>query len=574
MKSNLLSRNSGLLIFIPIFMGCTPLTYNEPVSAGEPPPLDTATSSLSQENPKEVTYQLLVAELAWRRGEYELALTSLLNLAKKFPTSDLAERATRIALHGRQYETAIQAAQLWLEQHPTDSKAREILIQLLMRRGETKKALPLIEKMLEDTKETSLREQIINNLIKMQPDQLKKQQTIEQLIAKRPDDPVLLLTQAELLITTEQEEEAKAVLTRLLKIKPDHQQAVALYAYILDQQNLTSQALEWLQKSLEQYPEQHEWRLMYARMLADAQLYQASMAQFKQLQQQYPQNGEILYALGILALQLQQLPAAREYFLELIKTGEQINTARFYLGQIAQAEKKYELALFWYQQIKGGGNYLNAVVRIALIYVEQREFKKAVEYLRQVPIDNEKEASALLQLEAEILIEQQQYEPAMKAYNRALKLQPDDIDILYMRSLLAEKIGNISQMEQDLRRILQIEPQNANALNALGYGLTEYTNRFEEAYQLIKQALILKPNEHYILDSMGWILYKMGRYAESLAYLRKAQAKQADPEIAAHLGEVLWMTGEQQSAQQIWEEALEQFPNDKKLRQVIQRFLP
>jgi tetratricopeptide (TPR) repeat protein len=573
-KSIFLSRNSGLLILIPIFIGCTPLTYNKSVSAGEPPPFDSVTSSFSQENPREVIYQLLVAELAWRRGEYDLALTSLLNLAKKFPSSDLAERATRIALHGRLYERAIQAAQLWLEQQPTNSKAREILIQLLMRRGDTKNALPLIEKVLEDTKESSLREDFINNWLKFLPNPVKIQETIEHLIAKRPDDPVLLLTQAELLISTEQEEEAKAVLTRLLEIKPDHEQAVALYAYILDKQNLTSQALEWLQKALDQYPEQHEWRLMYARLLADAEQYQASMTQFKQLQLQYPQNGEILYALGILALQLDQLSAARDYFLELIKTGEQVNTARFYLGQIAQAEKKYELALFWYQQIKGGSNYLNAVVRIALIYVEQGKIEKAVKYLRQVPVDNEEDASALLQLEAEILIEQQQYEQAMKAYNQALKLQPDDTDLLYMRSLLADKMGFVSQMEQDLRRILQLEPQNANALNALGYGLTEYTDRLGEAYELIKQALILKPNEHYILDSMGWILYKMGHYAESLAYLRKAQAKQADPEIAAHLGEVLWMSGERQSAQEIWEKALEQFPNDKKLREVIQRFLP
>jgi len=573
-KTNFFSKNSGILILIPIFMGCTPLTYNKPVNAGEPASIQPTTPSFQIKNPQEVTYQLLVAELAWRRGAYELALTSLLNLAKQFPSSDLAERATRIALHGRQYKRATQAAQLWLQQQPTNTQAREILIQLLIRQNQTEKALPLIEKILEDTQKTSLRQKIIDNLLKILPNRTKAQQVITRLLAKQANDPILLLANAQLLIASNQYEQAKTALTQLFAIKPDHEQAVGLYAYILAQQNLTQEALTWLQQSLDKYPKQHESRLMYARMLADTEQYEAAMKQFKQLQTQYPKNGDILYALGILALQLNQLSAAQNYFLDLIEIGERVNTARFYLGQIAQSEKKYELALFWFQEIQGGANYLNAVARIALIYVEQEKLDKAIKYLRQAPVDNNEEASVLLQLEAEIFVEQQQYEQAMQAYNQALKLQANNTDLLYMRSLLAEKMGLIKQMEEDLRQILRLEPQNANALNALGYGLTEYTTRYREAYELIKQALALKPDEHYILDSMGWVLYKLGHYAESLAYLRKAQAKQADPEIAAHLGEVLWVTGERRSAQEIWEAALEQFPEDKKLREVIQRFIP
>ena len=174
------------------------------------------------------------------------------------------------------------------------------------------------------------------------------------------------------------------------------------------------------------------------------------------------------------------------------------------------------------------------------------------------------------------MADKEQYDQAMAAYNRALQLKPDNVELLYSRAILAEKMGLLAQLEQDLRQVLLIEPNNVNALNALGYSLTAHTTRYQEAYELIKQALQLSSDheEYYILDSMGWVLYKMGKYAEAVAYLRKAQAKQDDPEVAAHLGEVLWKSGDQAAAQVIWKEALDKFPGDDNLQKVIQRFLP
>jgi len=348
---------------------------------------------------------------------------------------------------------------------------------------------------------------------------------------------------------------------------------VPLYAYLLDKQGKHSLALKWLKEALDKFPQQQEWRLMYARMLVDAEQFEESIKQFKLLSQDSQQKADILYALGVLSLQIKDNSAAKKYFMALLDSGQKVNTARYYLGQIAQDAKDLQKAIYWYKQIDGGSNYLNAHARIALILAEQGELDKAIEHLRSLHAERQDEIINLMLLEAELLTDQKQYRQVMKIYDRVLNSAPDNIEVLYQRAMLHEKMGRIDLLERDLRRLLEIEPENADALNALGYSLTVHTDRYQEAYELIKQALLLSPTDYYILDSMGWVLYKMGQYAEAIAYLRKAQATREDPEMAAHLGEVLWMSGERQAAKEVWEKAQKTFPNDEKLREVIRQFL-
>jgi Flp pilus assembly protein TadD len=260
--------------------------------------------------------------------------------------------------------------------------------------------------------------------------------------------------------------------------------------------------------------------------------------------------------------------------MKLLKIGERFNDAYYYLGQIAERENTAKTALTWYKKVDGGNNYLNAIARVVLILIDQKGLTKALDYLHKVEVDEE-DLLILIQFEAELLVEHKRYTQAMTIYNQALEDYQDNTELLYMRALLAEKIGDMKQLEQDLRHILLLEPNNVQALNALGYSLADNnTDRLEEAYDLIQRALILRPEDYYILDSMGWVLYRMGHYEEAIEYLRKAQTKQDDPEVAAHLGEVLWISGDKQAAQVIWEQARARFPEDEQLREVMQRFLP
>jgi len=232
-----------------------------------------------------------------------------------------------------------------------------------------------------------------------------------------------------------------------------------------------------------------------------------------------------------------------------------------------------EQATYWYQGVHGGENYFDARVRLSLVLAKQGQVDTALEKVRNVQARNFEDTLTLIQAEAEVLTKAERYDEALKVFNAAIskKVHPD---LLYARAMLAERMDQLDVVERDLNAILREQPDNAQALNALGYTLADKTDRYDEAYDLIKKALELSPDDFYILDSMGWVLYRLGRLPEAVIHLRKALELRNDPEIAAHLGEVLWVMGEKQTAKQIWETALQDTPEDHRLLEVIQRFNP
>jgi len=191
--------------------------------------------------------------------------------------------------------------------------------------------------------------------------------------------------------------------------------------------------------------------------------------------------------------------------------------------------------------------------------------------LHGIQTRNRKERVRLTRAEAEILRRNKKLETALTVYDKALK-EFTDTDLLYARAMLAARMDKLDIMERDIREILSREPDNADALNALGYTLADRTKRYTEAHALIKRAYELKPDDHYIVDSLGWVLYRMGRNEEALKLLRRAMEIKSDPEIAAHLGEVLWVTGGTTEARDVWNSALKLQPEDKRLLDVIKRF--
>ncbi len=593
-KIKLFCKNLGIIVLTNLLMGCAgPRADDDAILAQNTPDSSAESAIYSRPLPsnlvpfgslqQEYMYKILVAEVAKLRGDHGLSAQYFLDVAEQTRDPRFAENATITAWQAQNYQLALEAARLWVSLDPDNSRARQILSQILLRQKRTEEAVGYLETVIENVKDDPQQMLSVMEAMLGQTNQTKALELIEQVIAKQQNDPVMLWTYSRLLVHANQLDKAMDVLRTLLSLVPDHDQAVPLYAILLEKQDQgEQQALQWMGEALHKYPAQQEWRLVYAQMLADAQQFEQSIKQFQQLLPEYPEKGTILYALGVLSLETKQLLAAKEYFIQLIKMEQRLNNAQFYLGQIAQQEKDLENALNWYYQVKEDKDasiYLNAQAQIALILAEQGQLDKAIQHLRSVPVSREEDALNLIQLEADLLIDQKSYQQALDAYDRALKLKPDNVNVLYMRALLAEKIGLWRQLEEDLRRVLVIDPKNVNALNALGYSIadnTEYfqTERLQDAYQLIKQALALRPDDYYILDSMGWVLYKMGNYAQAIAYLRKALSKQEDPEMAAHLGEVLWVNGDRPAAIRVWEKALEAFPEDEKLRKVMNRFLP
>jgi len=521
----------------------------------------------------EVLYQLLVAEFAGRRNRLDLAVENYLQAARDTGDAGVAERAVRIAVFARDLERGLEAAELWARLAPENMEAKRVHAALLVRSGRVGRAIEKFEEYLVALgEERSDGFSQIANVLARERNRDAAVEVMERLLESHPDDVDALLAFGQLAGRFGEFERAGELLGRVLEIDPGHARAVVLYAGVLQRQGDTAAAVDTLAGSVERNPEDLTLRMTFARLLVDAKRYEEARAQFERLAEQAPENADVRFALGLLLLQTNRPQEARAQFEKLIALGARTRAASFYLGQIAESDKNYDEAMTAYQQVDRGEHYLSAQIRVAVLMVEQGDVDAAREHLQALPRRNAEEAIRVYRAEAEILTREDRLEEALAVYDLALTEYPENSELLYARAMLAEKLDRIELLERDLRRILEREPDNADALNALGYTLADRTDRLEEAYDLIEKALALKPDNYYIIDSMGWVLYRMGRHEEAIDHLERALEINHDPEIAAHLGEVLWVSGKKQAAREVWNTALESTPDDERLLEVIERF--
>jgi tetratricopeptide (TPR) repeat protein len=271
-------------------------------------------------------------------------------------------------------------------------------------------------------------------------------------------------------------------------------------------------------------------------------------------------------------LQTQELDDAEKYLKRTLALRPQHDQARYYLGQVAEQRKDYAEAIRWYSEIGPGENYFEAQTRIGMMKARQGDIPGALAHLRSLSPTTDQQRVQLILSEEQILREARKYEEALAVLNQGLKQLPGDKDLLYARALIAEKLNLIQVVESDLRSVLKKDPKNAHALNALGYTLADRTNRLQEANALLSEALALRPDDAFILDSMGWLQYRMGNNAEAVRYLKRALEVRNDAEIAAHLGEVLWVMGNRREAESVWSRALREAPDNEAVLDAIKKF--
>jgi tetratricopeptide (TPR) repeat protein len=522
---------------------------------------------------EDVLYKLVVAEFARQRGDLTLSLEHYLELARTLADPQLAEWAIRLALFAKQDDQAEEAARLWMKRSQNDLEAQQILAVILLRQGRLQEALPHLESVLDapgGNRGDKLR--LIADLLSQERDKPAALSVMKQLVARRRQDPEALFAYGLLAFHAGRVDEAQRTMQKALQLAPTNINLVAGYVSLLHKEGRTQSALDWVEKRVSRQPKAFDLRMLYARFLAETKHFDEARKQFQILAKQAPKNADVHYGLGISYLQNNQLVKAKQHFTALLSEEQYLNQARYYLGQIAEASKDYESALKWYSAIDDD-NYFDAQLNIALVLARQKKLEEARRHLHSLKAQVPQQELRIARIEGEILTEAGHYQEAMKIYDRVLGDRYDS-ELLYTRAMLAEKMGRLAILEQDLRRILEREPDNVQTLNALGYTLADRTDRHQEAYTLIKRALELSPNDFYILDSMGWVLYRLGRLQEAVRYLRKAQRIRNDPEVAAHLGEVLWVLGDKAEARKIWSKALKAKPDDKNLLKVIQRFKP
>lgn len=563
-------------ILLAALTGCATMEPEPPQSADEPE-LPENENLPQVEMSAGLFYKLLVAEFAAQQGQPRLAAEAYLSGAQETGDPRLARRATQAAVYARDSATAISAAQLWVELQPENLDAHQSLAALLIRSGQSDKALPHLEKIIAFSPQGKPGHgyQLVANLLATAEDPQQAMQYMEQLTAAHPDEPEALYAHARLANEVGEREKAAALLQRLLEQQPQHHEGLILQARVFHALGREEQALQNLHKALEQDADNDAMRLSYARMLVDAQQLEEARRQFKILNRRLPENTDVIYALGLLALEAEDIDDAEPYFMDLVRLGARDSEARFALGQIAQVRERPQEAIDWFKSVPQGDRYLDAQISAAQLIATEEGIDNALEYLQQLPLNTPEERLARYMAEAELYASVERYEDAMAIYDEALQHFEENTQLLYARAITAEKIDRIDLLEQDLKQILALDPDNAQALNALGYTLADRTERYEEALRYVEQAHAQKPDDPAILDSMGWALYRLERYDEALGYLRRAAEQLPhDPEIAAHLGEVLWVSGRQQQAREVWAAALKIAPEHKILKQTVERFDP
>ena len=521
----------------------------------------------------DILYKLLLAEIAGHRGKLDVSVDNYLELARQTMDPEVIERATRISVYARDNEAATEAASLWAKVDPDSPDAHQVLAVMAIRAGNIDKAIEHLE-VLMDPAYGKLDQKLwmIANFLGREKDQEIVLQVLERLMAKHQDNVDAMFAYAHVITRMGNMDKAEEILERVLELSPDNENVAISYVTLLQRQDKTTEALSWLENKLkENSADNFNLHLTYARLLADARRYEEARREFEILVEQKPNNTDILYALGLLYMESEDIAASEKYFKRLALQKGRRSEANYYLGRIEEDRQNDDKAAGYYQFVEQSEHYLDAQTRLALILARQNKVDKAREHLRSIPVNNEQEANLLLQVEAEMLVELERYEEARDVFTRELekKFNPD---LLYSRAMLAEKMNRLDLLEQDLKLIIEQDPNNAQALNALGYTLADRTERYEEAHEYIRRALEVSPDDFYILDSMGWVLYRLGRLDEAVGYLRRAMQLNPDPEIAAHLGEVLWVLGDKQEARNIWETALQETPDDSHLLEVLERF--
>lgn len=561
-----------LLIAAALFAGGN-VHAAEPAEPDDPPAAGLPALELT---PK-ILYRHLLAEIAGQRGQMGAAAELYLDLARETRDPRIVRRAAEIALHSRRLDIAAPAAKLWSEVEPASNQAKQTYIGILAAQGQYAELQLLVADLLAAEPELIGPNLLhLNRLFARGGDRQAIRAVIDNLTAPYLQRPEAHYARALAAADAQEMAAARGEVGRALELKPDWEAAALLRSQLTPDR---AEALMLLGNFVAANPGARDARLALARALVSDKRYQEARREFSILLDQGARdparNGDVVFAVAVLSLQLGDTAEAEKHLRQLVDIGHgEIDKARYYLGQIAEDRKGWDEALQWFSQVGHGDHYLPARLHAANVLARQGKLDEARATLVATQTDKPRERAQLLTGEAQLLREAGRHADAHAVLAAGLEAIPDQPELLYETALLAEKLGRIDELESRLRRLLKLQPDNAHALNALGYSLADRNIRLPEARSLIEQALALAPNDPFILDSKGWLLFRLGDLPAALDVLSTAFGIRPDPEIAAHLGEVLWTLGRQSEARDTWDKARRDHPGNEALAETIKRLAP
>ncbi|MBH3432199.1 tetratricopeptide repeat protein [Pseudomonas citronellolis] len=566
-----MNKSLALLTALLLLGGCQSMLHKEPAPK---PAKDSAASAEKGRKygsfSEDTLYSLLVAEIAGQRNRFDIALANYVDQAKQTQDPGVAERAFRIAEYLGADQEALDTSLIWAKAAPGDLDAQRAAALQLARTGQYDESMVYMEKVLNGQGDTHFDFLALSAAETDADTRAGLLQSFDRLLKKYPDNGQLLFGKALLLQQDGRPQEALS----LLESKPARRHDGApmlLRARLLQSMKRSDEALPLLKAGIKEHPDDKRVRLAYARLLVEQNRLDDAKAEFSALVQQFPDDDDLRFSLALVCLEAQAWNEAKVYLQELVERDSHTDAAHFNLGRLAEEQKDPETALKEYAQVGPGNDFLPAQLRQSEILMDSGRSAEASRRLAEARERQPDYAIQLYLIEAEGLSNRNQTDRAWQVIEQGTKQFPDDLNLLYTRSMLAEKRDDLVQMEKDLRLIIQREPDNAMALNALGYTLADRTTRYDEARELIQKAHQLNPDDPAILDSLGWVNYRLGNLDQAETYLRQALEKFPDHEVAAHLGEVLWARGKQREAREVWSTALQNQPDSPVLRDTLLR---
>lgn len=520
----------------------------------------------------ETLYTLMAAEIAAQRGRYDITLVNYVQAAKRTHDIGVIKRAMRIARAFNGDNAQMQLAKTWLEVDPDSIEAHQISALQDIKHKRYEGAVTHMEAIARLGGDADF-DNLAAYAETLSPDEQQQLLMIyTRLLEKHPENEDLLYSFALLQKSSGDSAAAIKILAPLLDKSPDYQPALLLQGTLMFETGKIEDALSYLRKQSRRFPENRKLGTLYARMLIDDKQLQAAEDEFQQLMLRFPDAPGLKLSHALVALENGRTQLAAEELQSLIDAGQNLSEAHYYLGRIADDAHQDLDAIVHYQQVDTGPFFFSALSRTSFLMAKRGEISAALERLANLRTQLPQQTEPLWLVEINLQSDLKNDDAALSTATRALEALPDNGRILYARAMAFDRMDNLSAAEADLNRIIQQEPDNAVAMNALGYLLTTKTKRYDEALQLLLKAHQIAPDNAAITDSLGWIYYKLGDMALALQYIEAAYADFKDPEVAAHYGEILWVSGQQTEARRIWEDAIKDHPdNAEAVHETLQR---
>ena len=544
---------------------------------------DSQTSELQTQADGEFVFKYLAAEVAGQRGELGLSTKLFFDLAKSTRDSRLAERAAKLAMYSNNPQAALETAKLWLELDANSTDAQQAATQLYVITGDLNAAKPLLQKLLEKEDARANGFLYLNTLLSHYPNKTVVLELVQNLAEPYPQLAEAHLSVALAAFQSNNLQLALSESERANQLKPHWETGAIQQADILYRSS-ADQAIAFYQNFLFDNPDANDARLNLTRMLIKQLRFNEAKPELAKLSNLANSNPEILVVAGLLSVQMNEFVDAEKYFLQALDSNiKNKDPIYFYLGQLAEKNNNNSEAINWYSKVQKTGEnattqqgdiYFQSKLSLANVLSRTEGADTAIQLLDNLENLSDEQLAQVITSQANFLAQAKRFQESFELLGKAVANMPNSNELIYDYAMSAERVQQFNVLETELRKLIKIKPDFAQAYNALGYSLADRNVNLEEANKLIAKALELSPNDHFIMDSMGWVQYRLGNLDNAFEYLSKAYNLENDPEIAAHLGEVLWKQGKQDDASKVWSEALKLSPENDVLIKTIKKFKP